>query len=639
MKKIIILMISLIFLFWCGKQSNDEDLAKKDFFIKIEKLNSLWNNSYLNKSWKIEWKEDIVLASQAIWRVWKINVKVWDKVKSWQVLINLQDTVANYNLNLKKVENSIEKWNISYDSTKVSLDKQIYDSEIALEKLKNSLETLKENTKIDIAQAKENLTNTNYSWSNSKSSIELEKLNNSIDKANFDYNNALTSNKEAVENFKNLIQKEVNTQISFLNDIINFWDKLFDITWNYKDDVVKFTDYLWAKDQTAKEETKQKLINLNISKNNLYNLNFENFSDEALLKYLNILEANYFSIDSYLESFEETLINSIPSLWILSQIQIDGYINANNWFQTQFTAYNSAFVQLKNTSTTFLKTYKNNEESIAKQLDLLQKDKEIFLKNYDIWETQLQNTLDKIITSSNDWIKSLELQIKQTEETIKIAKQSRDLTLKWIDNSIKDAFLAKDLALKEIGKLSINASIDWVIKDIFVDEWQDVAIWVPLISITSNKSSELELLFKETELKYINVWDKIYTKIWEKNLTWSIYSISTISDDSLNYKVLAVFNEKIQNLWWVIEVNIPIESNSILLPLENIKFIWTNKGIINVYENWKIVPKEAKLWKMYKENIEFLNFVDWTKLSDNTYIVLTDVSNFDETKYTLKIEQ
>jgi hypothetical protein len=42
------------------------------------------------------------------------------------------------------------------------LDKQIFDTEIALEKLKNSLETLKTNSAIDISQAKDNLTNTDY---------------------------------------------------------------------------------------------------------------------------------------------------------------------------------------------------------------------------------------------------------------------------------------------------------------------------------------------------------------------------------------------------------------------------------------------------------------------------------------------
>jgi hypothetical protein len=31
-----------------------------------------------------------------------------------------------------------------------------------------------------------------------------------------------------------------------------------------------------------------------------------------------------------------------------------------------------------------LKTYKNNESSLAKQLELLKKDKEIFVKNYDL---------------------------------------------------------------------------------------------------------------------------------------------------------------------------------------------------------------------------------------------------------------
>jgi hypothetical protein len=74
----------------------------------------------------------------------------------------LDDTVANYNINLERATNTIEKMQITYDSTKVSLDKQIFDLEITLEKLNNSLDTLKTTSEIDISQAKDNLSSTDY---------------------------------------------------------------------------------------------------------------------------------------------------------------------------------------------------------------------------------------------------------------------------------------------------------------------------------------------------------------------------------------------------------------------------------------------------------------------------------------------
>lgn len=639
MRKIIVLAILTSLLLWCSNEQEVIQEEKTELLIHVQKLDELWNNSDLVKSWKLEWKEDIVIASQAAWRIWKISVKEWDKVKVWQLLIKINDTIANYNLNLKKADNTIEKLKISYDSTKVSLDKQIYDTEIWLEKLKNSLETLKANSQIDISQAKDNLANTNYSWSNSKSSIELEKLENSIDKANFDYENALKTNKESIESNKNLIKKEITNQLNYFTDVINFADKLYNISWLYEDDVKKIQDYLWANDVVLRESTKSQLIELNnIKVWSLQNLDLENMDEKSMLEYLTMIEKNYKLIDTFLSSLKLTLKNSIPSLWSLSQAQIDWYITGINWLQTQLTSYNWAFTQFKNSATTFLNTYKNNEESLAKQLELLNKDKELFLKNYDLWSTQSQNALDKTIISTNDAIKSLELQIKQTEETIKIAKESRELSLKWIENNIQEANLWKEAVLKELSKLTVSSSIDWVVKDVLVDEWEDVANWKPLISITWDNSSSVELNFKENELAYIDVWYEIFTKIWDRNINWKIYSISSISDDSLNYKVLAVFDEKIQNLWWVIDVSIPIKTESILIPIKNIKLIWTNKWIIYTYNNWKIIEKEALFWKMYKDNIEFLSFVDWTKIND-VYIILSDVSNYDETKNNLKLEQ
>lgn len=642
MKNLSALFLITLLLFSCSKKEDTITASsKKDFLIQAVSLKSLWWDSFLQKSGKIEWKDDIKLSSQAVWRIWNISVKEWDKVRAGQSLVFLDDTVANYDINLERASNSIEKMQITYDSTKLSLDKQIFDLEIALEKLNNSLVTLKTNSSIDISQAKDNLSSTDYSWMDTKSSLELQKIDNSISKAELDYDNTLTNNKETIENFKNSLKKEYLTQKTFLDDITTFWDKLFDISWLYEDDVRKFSDFFWTKDVLLKSNTNEQLLNLIKIKDSLNSMNFDsaNLSEENILSYLSVLESNYSSIDKFLASLEKTLNNSLVSVWQFSQTQIDAFVANTNAYQSQFSMNNSAFIWFKNSTSSFLRTYRNTENSLSKQLELLKEDRTIFVKNYDLWWTQWENTLNKVITSSEDAIKSLELQIKQTEDTLRTSKESRELTLKWLENNMKDAYIAQTVAIKDYNKLNIKASIDWVIWDIFVDVGQDVANWTPILSIISDKASEVELSFKESELASIEVWDRVFTNIWEKSLTWTIYSISSISSDSLNYKVLAVFNEKIQNLGWVIDVSIPIKSKSVLIPIKNVTLIWTNKWVINLYEKWKIVQKETLLWKMYKDDIEFLGFLDWTKLDDKIMIITNDVSNYDENKFNLKIAQ
>jgi hypothetical protein len=88
----------------------------------------------------------------------------------------------------------------------------------------------------------------------------------------------------------------------------------------------------------------------------------------------------------------------------------------------------------------------------------------------------------------------------------------------------------------------------------------------------------------------------------------------------------------------VIQVHIPIKTQKILLPLKSIEIVGTNKWIIRLLENEKIVEKEVLLWKLYTQNVEFISFSDNTKLSSNMKLITSDVSNFDETKFTLKIK-
>ncbi|MFA5917360.1 MAG: HlyD family efflux transporter periplasmic adaptor subunit [Candidatus Gracilibacteria bacterium] len=642
MKKIISLFLITLLLFSCSKTDTTVQDGKKDFSIQIKSLKSLGGDSFLQKSGKIQGKDDIKLSSQAVGRIGSIGVKEGDKVKAGQSLVFLTDTIANYGINLDKASNSIEKMQITYDSTKVSLDKQIFDLEIALEKLNNSLDTLKKTSSIDISQAKDNLSNTNYSGMDTKSSLELQKMDNSISKAELDYNNTLSNNQETITNFKNSLNKEYITQKTFFDDIITFGDKLLGATklYEYQDDYVKMKNYLGVKDAGQKDNTKNLLLNL-ISKRDtvLNNMSFDNLSEDDILNYITIFEGNYTLIEAYLNSLEITINNSIISIGQLNQSQIDAFSTTTNAYQSQFAINNAGFIGFKNGTSSFLKTYKNNESSLAKQLELLKKDKEIFLKNYDLGGTQSENTLDKIVAGSEDSIKSLELQIRQTVDTIKTSKESRDLTLKGLENSMRDAYIGQEVAIKDYNKLNIKASIDGVVGDILVDEGQDVTIGMPILSIISDKASQVELSFKESELASIAVGDNVLTKIGEKTLTGMIYSISSISSDSLNYKVLAVFNEKIQNLGGVIDVSIPIKAKAILIPLEYINLIGTNKGIVNIYDNGKIVQKEVLLGKMYKNNIEFLSFLDGTKLDDKIMIITTDISNYDENKFNLKVEQ
>jgi len=108
----------------------------------------------------------------------------------------------------------------------LSLDKQVFDSEIAFEKLQTNYNNLKKTTELDISQAEENLENAKYQNMDSASALQLQKMDNAIAKLELDYDNSLVANKETIETFKITLRKEYNSLSIFLSDVVDFGDKL-----------------------------------------------------------------------------------------------------------------------------------------------------------------------------------------------------------------------------------------------------------------------------------------------------------------------------------------------------------------------------------------------------------------------------
>lgn len=644
MKKIVSLLLILAFFASCSKQAEDvvwaNNIIKTDFIIDVQPIDSFWKQAEIEKNWKVEGSQDLKISSQASGRVAHINVKEGDKVSVWQPILTLSDTVANYWIALERASNNLDRAKINYESTKLTLDKQVFDSEIALEKLQSSYDALKKNTSLDLNQAKDSLKNSEFESLDSKSALQLAQVDNAIEKAVLDYNNKIIADNESLEWFKTTYKKEYNSILVFLWDIIEFWDKFFWITNTYRDSAEKLDTYLWWKNTLIRDTTKENLLDLMSYKNWTFSgVDIDNMNNDELPQNLSILNEWYELSKIYLNNLEETLNQSISSIWILSESEISAFIAAINAYQWQLQGNYTAFLIYDNTASSFLRTYENTQASIAKQIDLQRKDRDILKKNLESSEFQSQTWYDKIVATSEDNLKSLELQIKTAQNNLQNAKDGKIISLESLENAIREAEISYELASKEYEKLSVESPISGIISEISVDIWADVVNGTPLVTLIGTNNTEVEIALTNDELKYISVWDSVFTKVWEKSLTGSIYSISTISDDSLNYKVLSTFEEKIQNLGWIIDITIPITSDSILIPLKNVALVWTNKWIVHIYDNGKIVQKEVLLWKMYKDSIEFLGFLDGTQVDTNILLVVTDISNYDENKFQLKIKQ
>ena len=346
MKKILIIMLTFL-LFSCWEENQIvEEVVKKDFFIEVKTIDDFSKELNLKKTWKLSSSQDINLSSQISWRVSQIYVVEWEYVRKGDVISRLDDNIANYWFTLERAQNSLDKALINYESTENMLNKQISDIKINLD-----------NLKIDQVD--------------SKSSLELSKLENSINKLTLDYDNLKISNVETISWFNNSMWKDLTSFTIFLDDIIDFSDKLLWVTSKNKDENNSFETYLWAKNTNQKKITEnllRELITYRSADLLIVNFDWNNDFDSNV----NIISDWYSKINLLLTSLDITLDSSIESAWSFTEAQISSYRANVSGFQASYNLKNWAFITLNNSINSFLKTYENNEESLSKQIELLE---------------------------------------------------------------------------------------------------------------------------------------------------------------------------------------------------------------------------------------------------------------------------
>lgn len=582
MKKIFIILFFTLLLFSCSNEDEIiEKIVKQDFYIETKNVSDFWNWLILKKTWKISSSQDIALTSQILWRVKNIYVKEWEQVKSWDIIAKLDDNIANYWLSLERAKNILDKLQINYETTENSLNKKISDIKIGLKNLKFD----------------------NY-WT--RSSLELDKINNSIKKIAIDYENLKIANLQTISWFKNSWKKDLTSFTTYLDDVIDFSDKLLGITSKNKNINDSFEDYLWAKDSFQLKNSKKILVDLIDYRNNYFNkinYNFEwyNWFDENN----QIISNGYIKISSMLNSIEETLDNSIDSIWSLSESKIAAFKWNIDIFWSSYYINNGWFVALKNTINSFLDTFENWETSLLKQIWLLEDDKKIYIKSLDI---------------------SLELD----ESTLKEAISNKNLTLRELDTVIVDAGISYRQVLNNYKKLTIRSPITGSIWKILINVWQEIRNGSDLFNISNNWDNEIIISVSKDELDYISVWDIAYVNLNNNTYTGSIYSISNIADSNLNYLTRVSFPKWLNFIWDIVNIDIPYSTWKKVFPINIIKVYDSWKWTINVFSWWTILQKTIKIWNIFNDKIEINEDLD-----SNLQIIMNYIDNYDSEKFNL----
>jgi len=633
---ILSMILSLFFLYSCSwSQENTWSWAveKWNFLIDTQTAWNLNNDYALEKSSKIEAASEIILTSETTWRVENIAVKEGDNVSKWQNLVYLFDNSMNLNTAYKQAILNLEQAKIQYSNQKLALDKNIEDSELALTKLKLNYENTKKNIEQDVIQAKDNLKNSDVNVSGSKTSLDVQKIDNSIAKMEFELETLKKSNKDKIDSFISNVNREKDNLNNLLVSVINFGEELY--ATKYPVNKPAYYLYLWAENNVKKtraEQTLQKLIDY---KKDTFDWIKLVEKDSEILDFITKIEEWYSMMKLFLDDTLEVITSSITEQNYLPETMLTGYHNQVNGYIQSYTSASAWLVAMRSNVVAFLNTYKDNEASTEKQIDLVRKDKEIALKSY--WTNELSSKVayEKIMISSQDTISNLELQLKSAETTLINAKKTRDITLQNLENAIKAAELNVEKSSIEVSKLVVKSPISAQVASVDVTVGQTYNMWSQMLKLISTSKRELDVYVTSEDLEKIHVWDKVYIKYRWENFEWDVFSKSNVANETLNYKVKVSLNKDIHLVWGVADVSFKLKSKFPLININSVTVLHSqwNKKIweINIFKWWKLDKLEVELWDVYGKFIEIK-----TPLEKDTEIILNDVSNFDSEKFELK---
>lgn len=632
MKKIVSMIILSTFILTSCFGKWDWDLVKedvkKDFFLDIKKISDFDNIASLNKTWKIDSSQNITLNTNANGRVKSILVKNWDNVIEWQLLAILEDNIWNYNLNLEIAINALDASKNALEITKNNL----LNSENNLEKAKLNYDSTKLKLDKAIGDIERNLNNLSIEDETTSTSIEINKIDNSISRTKLEYDSLVLSNTETLASFKRSLDKEIIVLNNYLNDIIYFSDEILWVTEFNKNKNNSYEIYLWAKNSSQKLQSEALLKDLiNVRDTEIASLIIVINSEDDYKKYIKKIEEIYTLVSEFLTSFDITLSNTIPNIWAINETQISWFKTQISWYNSTYNSYKSSFLALSNSIYSFLETYKNNQSSLLKQIENLEKDKNIYLKSLDLNKITSRSTLDEAISNRDLTLRNLDLLIKDAQVAI-IDSQTR---VRDAEIRVRDSEINYKKALKEEEKLFIKSPISWIIWEILIDRWQEIFSWTPVFNILSEWSKEVTISFNKDELDYISEWMKVYFNISNETFTWTIYSIAKNADNNLKYQAKVTIPKDASNIWNILDLSIPITLQNKLLPVNSIKinsfWIWT----INYYSTWSTIEKmDLKVWKVYGSEIEII----W-EIDNEIKVILNYVDNFDSEKFILKIKE
>ncbi len=442
-------------------------------------------------------------------------------------------------------------------STRLSLDKAISDTRLALEKVKSDYTAMTEDSAKKLEKAQRDANKSIVSASGSDAKIAL-------DKAELDYQNLISSNVQTIKNLDSTYKLSYNDLKKLVAKLLYQGDKSFGITDKYRNENITNRQYLGARDSTTRSKLEVAYSDLLKTSTALDDGSSISVDESNILGELQKLSLHYGLIRSYILSVNSYIENSITSS-SFPQATIDAFTTEYLGYKSELAGLETAYTAFKNSTSTFLANYKNNESSVAAGL-------EVQKKNLATLEYESGLGLDRTQIGIDRDVAQAKIALESAESNYNNAVANKEITLKKLAVSLTDARLSVAQTEKEFAKLSIVSPIDATVTRVSVSIGQEVSTGTPVIEIAS-RSPEIVFDLDSRAVSLLKIGS--IQPVLYNNVSYSgiVIGVSQVANESLLYTARIALPGSPSYLGEIATIELSLASDYLMLPNEMVKVV------------------------------------------------------------------
>ncbi len=596
-----------------------QTVEKKPFFITTETINGSGTGIAIVKQWKIVGDQSIIVTSQVSGRVKNIKSKIGKQVAEGDTIIQMSDDIANYALQVKRAKTALNNAILSYNQSKINIDSSISSAQNQLSQSEQNFLASKKSAEQSLQQAMQTVNNA-WLQDGSPTALNIEQI--------------VTNVENQITNIKKQYALQINQIDDLLTDVLYQEDMLLWVTQKYKQFNSKYYTYLWAKDISQKQSTESMIWALYRLQKELQWLNTENVSNKDLIASVDRIDNIYKQIDTSLQSIIIVLNNSVAGV-NLTKTQISNFTTIFNGLQTRSQTSRAGFVAYQNQLNALL--WNIAIDSSLSETDIVntiaKQQIKIALTQAKEQEKSAKIALESTKINTKNAISNNQIALKNAQINYSSKTQNKNNQIGLLANNITQARINYQDMLDLYNKLTVKSPIEGSIGDVFVDKGQEIHPWTPLFSVVSDQDPMIEIFVTTKEHDMIHIGQTVNISYNNTSLTGEVISISDVATANMLYKIQIKLDHPVDLLWDVASVQIPIQVDKLLLPLQSVTALQEGKGFIYLLKDNQPERFDVELGQVWEDKIEILN-----SLPQNSTIISSDISNYNPEKFQFTLQ-